>query len=144
MHTKDLEDEDETETNPNSPRMKNEEEKKDEFGEWDLQTQLFTNQIPGYFRIAFSAVKPKQEMRVDLEYIETVSVLSNAYYLKIPIKFNAETLSPQKQWTNVITLNAFIRHPERKGITVSITNYNQICILLYILALKSNQKTNTK
>ena len=45
-----------------------------EYNEWDLQNQLFTNQIAGYFRIAFSAIKPKQEIRIDFEYIETLRI----------------------------------------------------------------------
>eukprot|EP01084_Bolivina_argentea_P312660 541316_1 len=68
------------------------EEKKDENKyenrqEWDLISDLFTTQIPGYFRIPFDNIKPNQNIRVDLYYIETLKIVSNALYLSIPTTF---------------------------------------------------------
>ena len=66
-----------------------------------------------------------------MEYTETVRILNNAYYIKIPIKFNNTTLSSRKIWSDVVTVNAIIRHPIGKNITVNI--YTIYILFIYCI-----------
>ena len=67
-----------------------------------------------------SNIKPYQEIRVDMEYVETLRVINNAFYIKIPIKFDNTTLSSRKIWSDVVRVNAIINHPIGKKIIVNV------------------------
>merc|ERR1712113_107567 len=100
----------------------NNDEKKDDWEskeEWDLIEELFTNQIAGYFRIPFDNIKPQQEVRVDLYYTESLQILNNAFYLKIPMKFDKSTLKNGTKWNGVINqIKATVYHPENANTTI--------------------------
>ena len=54
-----------------------------------------------------------------MQCIETLRVVNNAFYIKLPIKFDNTTLSSTKIWSDVVTVNTIIRYPLEKDITVN-------------------------
>ena len=102
--------------------------------EWYMKKQLFENQIPGYFRIAFDRIKPKQVFRVDLYYIETLMFQKSAFYLRLPTKFDYATIRKERRkWDEVLEISANVHYPKNANLTVKFLHTFHTSFCTYIL-----------
>jgi len=88
--------------------------------EWELMDPMFCQQVPGYFRIPFDGIKPKQSIRVDLYYSESLRMHSGQFYVSLPMQFSTVTLPESVNWNSIVKgISATIHHPNFVNITAS-------------------------
>ena len=105
--------------------------------EWVLMDSLFSQQIPGYFRIPFDNIRPNQSVRVDLYYTESLRMQDHQFYLSVPMQFHELTLPQKWNWNNVVRkIQATIHHPHFGS--TNVRSFIFCCILSCLFQNKSS------